>query len=59
MKSDLDIIIDYLNDMINISINERDVSKVDHEFNFYEGNVNAYRDILNVVNLMKAVKGEY
>lgn len=58
MKSDLDIIIDYLNDMINISINERDISKTDHEFNFYEGNVNAYQDTLNVVNLMKAVKGE-
>jgi len=58
MKSDLDIIIDYLNDMINISINERDTSQTDHEFNFYEGEVHAYKDTLNVVKLMKVVKGE-
>ena len=58
MKSDFDFVIEYVNDMIKISEDDRDKSKIDSDFNFYDGRANAYRDVSNVVTLMKAVKGE-
>ena len=58
MTSDIDLIIEWLEGMTKISVESRNKSTKEYDYNFHEGERVAYINTIHILNMMKAIKGE-